>query len=333
MDKSKRPRIAVVGGDSLAGREVRDLIHAIQPAPAVELFSGDAGNPKLTRDEEGEATVLQPMSAANLAGVAAVILAGTPESSRRALELTTGSSTPLIDLFAVLEEQPDARVRSPLLEPPETPRCAKIDVIAHPAATMLAQFYARIGVKWPIQRSVVVVLEPASERGQQGIHELQSQTVNLLSFKPLPKNVYDAQLGFNLLPALGTEAPAALEPVEARMDRHLATLLNVSSRAPMPSLRLVQAPVFHGYSASVWVEFETNPTAEELRMALACAQIEVRGPDEEPPDNAGAAGQSGLTVGDIRQDRNQPRAFWFWLVSDNIRTQAETAVAVLREYL
>ncbi len=333
MDKPNVTRIALVGGDSLMGREIRELISQLKPGPALELISGEAGDPKLTRDDEGEAVVLQPMNAETLSGVRAVILAGNPESSQRALELTAQSGKPLIDLTASLEEHSNARLRSPLLEPSAGSKSQNIHIIAHPAATMLALFYARLVKQWPIRQSLVVVFEPASQRGQKGLHELQSQTVNLLSFKPLPKDVYDAQVGFNLLPAFGTEAPMALEQMEARMDRHLATLLLISSRAPMPSLRLVQAPVFHGYSASVWVEFEANPTVEELGLALASAQIEVRTADEEPPNNVGAAGQSGLTVGDIRQDRNHPRAFWCWLVSDNIRTQAETAVAVLREYL
>ena len=103
--------------------------------------------------------------------------------------------------------------------------------------------------------------------------------------------------------------------------------------APLPSLRLIQAPVFHGYSSSVWVSFESSPTVADLELALATAGIEVRSADEEPPNNVGAAGQSGLTVGDIRKDRNNPRAFWFWLVADNLRLFAETGVAVLKECL
>ena len=138
---------------------------------------------------------------------------------------------------------------------------------------------------------------------------------------------------FNLLPAFGTEAAPALERIETSIEGHLATLLLTSIGAPPPSLRLVQAPVFHGYSFSVWMELESSPTVEEMEQALSSARIEVRRRDEEPPTNAGAAAQSGLTAGDIRKDRNNSRAFWFWLVADNIRTRGETAVAVLKEYL
>jgi aspartate-semialdehyde dehydrogenase len=327
------PRIAIVGGESLIARDLRELLSQLKPEPAVDLVSGEAEIPKIARDDEGEAIVLHPMSAEALAGTRAVILTGTPESSRRALELTAANDIPLIDLTSALEDERNARLRAPILEPVGQGGDHSIHVVAHPASVMLALFYSRIANRWPIRRSLVEVFEPASERGQPGLHELQVQTVNLLAFKPLPKDVFDAQIGFNLLPAFGTEARPRLDQIEACIDRHLATLLLISSHAPMPSLRLLQAPVFHGYSFSAWIEFEASPEIEELEQALASAQIEVRTAGEEPPNNVAAAGQSGLSVGDIRKDRNNPRAYWFWMVGDNVRTFAETAVAVLKEYL
>ncbi len=330
---NKVPRLAVVGGESLIARELMELLAELKPQPAVDLVSGEANSAKLARDDEGEPIVLTPVSAASFEGARAVILAGTPASSLRAAELTAGTGLPLVDLTGALEENHDSRLRAPLLEPSNGTSSQRIHVIAHPAALLLALFYSRIADRWPIQRSVVHVFEPASERGQRGLHELQSQAVNLLSLKPLPKEVFDAQIGFNLLPAYGTEAPEKLDEFEARIERHLATLLLISSRAPMPSVRLVQAPVFHGYSCSVWMEFESSPGADALAEALVSTQIEVRSGDEEPPTNVGAAGQSGISAGDIRQDRNNPRAYWFWLAADNIRTCAESAVEVLREFL
>ena len=95
---------------------------------------------------------------------------------------------------------------------------------------------------------------------------------------------------------------SALEESELRIERHLASLLALPGEgegAPMPSLRLIQAPVFHGYSFSAWVEFEANPGLEALESGLAMESIEVRGDDFEPPTNVGQAGQGGIAVGAI----------------------------------
>ena len=125
-----------------------------------------------------------------------------------------------------------------------------------------------------------------------------------------------------------------IEDTELRIEHHLATLLDLpgeGSGAPMPSLRLVQAPVFHGYSFSAWVEFDGNPGVEALESSLASASIEVRGSEFEPPTNVGQAGQGGIAVGAIASDRNNPQACWFWLVADNLRLTAENAVALARQ--
>lgn len=327
------PTVAIIGGESLIGREVRDLLGGLKPSPDIRLVSGEADSTKVTRDESGEAILLAPLDTETLALADVMILAGTPESARRALELNDIEEVALIDLTGTLEEHPRARLRAPELEPVGTRPDDAIDVIAHPAAIALAMFYQRLAEEFPILSSVVEVFEPASELGQAGITELQAQSVNLLSFKPLPKDVYDAQVGFSLLAAYGKESRHNLEEVEARIDRHLATLLLISSHAPMPSLRLIQAPVFHGYSASIWVEFKQKPQVQALEEALASMRIEVRTSDEEPPNNVGVVGENGLSVGGIRADRNHPRAFWFWLVADNLRIMAEAAVAVAKENL
>jgi aspartate-semialdehyde dehydrogenase len=111
----------------------------------------------------------------------------------------------------------------------------------------------------------------------------------------------------------------------------LATLLAAWPAIPMPSLRLIQAPVFHGHSFSVWVEFEENPGPQALARALAEADVDVR-PDD-PPSNVSIAGETGLSVGAIAADPNQPRAAWIWMVADNLRLAAENALAVARERL
>jgi aspartate-semialdehyde dehydrogenase len=231
------------------------------------------------------------------------------------------------------------RLRAPIAEPVPDPatllKPAAIQVIAHPAAIVLAKFLSTVARCSPVRSSQAHIFEPASERGRRGIDELQKQTVSVLTFQKLKAEVFDAQLAFNMLARYGEEALEPLEGVEERVERHLASLLVAWPGVPMPSLRLIQVPVFHGHSFSVWVEFEANPGTKEflkeLVEALERAGFDVR-PDD-PPSNAGAAGESGISVGAISADRNNSRAFWFWLVADNLRLAAENAVAVAQELL
>jgi aspartate-semialdehyde dehydrogenase len=149
----------------------------------------------------------------------------------------------------------------------------------------------------------------------------------------MPKKVFDAQIAFNLRPQWGEEAPEKLADVEERIERHLASLLERTGGVPMPSLRLIQAPVFHGYALSFWVEFEVPADLSEIEDALSADLIDLRGPDVEPPDNVGVAGQSGIAVGAISPDRNSGNAVWIWAAVDNLRLVAESAAMIAREIL
>ncbi len=328
--------VALVGSDSLLGREVRDIVATSGAAVDLRLIAADEEESgSLTRVGD-EPTFVAGLDAEALSGARAVILAGSAASSRKALELAgEAPDAALIDLTYAAEERPDARLRAPLVESePDDFGEAAVHVIAHPAAISLALFLRRLQTNDPIRRSIVHIFAPASEHGTKGVEELQQQTVSLLSFKPLPQAIFDTQASFNMLARYGEEAPVTLEESELRIERHLASLLDLPGEgagAPMPSLRVIQAPVFHGYSFSAWVEFDVNPGVETLEETLAMESIDVRGAEHEPPTNVGQAGQSGIAVGAILPDRNNAEAVWFWLAADNLRLAAENAVAVAKE--
>lgn len=331
-----KPYLALVGGQSLAGREVRSLLSEQHFPAQLRLIGADAEEVGAITEQDGEPVVVSSLDQDNLTGARVVFLAGTPEASRKALDLLahTTPAPEVIDLTGGLEDLPNARLRAPFAEPAgyQVP-AGSIHVVAQPAAIALAMLLTRLNAAHPIRSSIAQVFEPASELGKRGIEELQQQTINLLSFKALPKAVYDAQLGFNILARLGEEAPHTLEDVELRIERHLASLLAIQGGVPPPSLRLLQAPVFHGYSASVRVEFESNPGVNAIERALASDHIDVRGAGFDPPSNVGMAGVGGICVGAISMDRNHPRGAWLFMAADNYTLMAENAIAIARSFM
>jgi len=332
LDKPKpRPQIALIGGETLLGRELQEVFANRHQKFTLNTYAASGeGN---FGEQEGEAVYVAPLTAEEVKSSLAIVVAGTAPGAEKAYEIAkAGSGSPkVIDCTGLLESHPEARIFAPLLDGVAD---GWLKVIAHPAAIALAQVFIRLARYRKLRIAVVNVFEPASERGKAGISELHQQTTSLLAFKSLNKDVFDAQASFNLLSEYGEDAPAQLSKVEQRIERDLATLLSngsSGSSVPMPSLRVVQAPVFHGYSMSAWVEFASDIEAEELGEALASAQIEVRGKNEESPTNVGAAGQSGVLVGNIRVDRNNPRAAWLWLVLDNLRMTADAAAECIAE--
>lgn len=331
-EKAVRSRVALVGGDSLLAKELRELLEQAKPAPHIEMISAAAENATMLGVDDEEVVALVPLTVESLTGSKVAFLAGSEASSRRALKLNPPDGPVLIDLTGALEDQPHARLRAPSAEPTRSlPEPGLIPVIAHPAAIACAMLLTSLSKIAPVRESIIHAFEPASERGKKGLDELRQQTVGVLSFQKLKMDVFDAQLGFNLLARYGEEAIEPLEGVEERILRHVASLLALYPATPMPSLRLIQAPVFHGHSFSVWVEFDENPGPVALTAGLEAAGFDVR-PDD-PPTNVSIAGISGLSVGAIAADPNHPRACWIWMVSDNLRLAAENALAVAKGFL
>lgn len=328
---SKTFKVAVIGGETLLGHELKEVLEGRGTGATVSTFAATGeGN---FSEEQGEAVYVEALEAEAVRGNVAILLAGSPEGAAKAYEIAKGAGGKplLIDCTGLLEEQSEARLVAPLLEEPR-PDTGWLLVVAHPAASALALVLTRLAKYRPIRQAIVHVFEPASERGKRGLTELHQQTTGLLAFKPLDKNVFDAQLSFNLLAQYGEEAPSNLLQVEQRIERHLATVLSRrtgGAALPIPSIRVIQAPVFHAYSLSLWLEFDGNIKAQEVEEALASAQIEVRGASDEPPSGVGAAGQSGLAAGDIRLDPNNPRAVWLWVVADNLRLMADSAADLI----
>jgi len=322
--------IALVGGETLLGRELVEVFGESALSGRVRLLAAeDEETGKLT-EIGGAPALLSKVDPEELESAAVVVLAGSKESARKAMKAKpTGV---VIDLTGYLEDEVNAQLRSPLAEGDEyRPDPTGAQIVAHPAATSIAMLLSRLNAAHPIARAIVHVFEPASERGKAGIDELQQQTMNLFAFQPLPKKVFDAQASFNMLARWGEEAPGSLLDVEERIELHLASLLDRMEGVPMPSLRLLQAPVFHGYTFSFWVDFEDSVTAEEVEEALASDQFDLRAGDVEAPSNVGVAGSSAIAVGAINPDRNSANALWIWAAADNLRIAAESAALIARE--
>jgi len=313
--------VAIVGGASLPGRELQELIRDQKLPWALRLLSGEAGEGAGTFTASGEeAAYMEPLNAAVLQESELIFLAGDAETSRAAHQLHP--SGVFVDLSG--SQLPGAALAAPTIGFDAE---GEKQQIAHPAAMALAFLLQKLKY---VNEAIVTVFEPASERGHAGIGELQKQSSNLLTFQQLPKAVFDAQIAFNLLAEYGEEAPLALSAVEDRIDRDLRQLSPAS--AGKVSFRLLQAPVFHAYGILAFVRMQSE--VESLDSLLqGDPLIDLRTGGTEAPTNAGAAQQDGFLIGSLRRDRRDSKAWWIWVTFDNLRLSASNAISVAKQLL
>ncbi len=321
-------RVAIVGAASLKGKEVAEILKD-RNFPAVDVRLLDDDDESLGRLEAlgDEMSFIQSIRAEQFERVDFTFFASDPQSTRGNWKRARDLGNTIVDLSFTLEDEAGASVRSPWIEresgQPVRPELQPGPVVtAHPAATVFALLALRSSTAGKVQRFVATVFEPASEHGQKGMDELHEQTVNLLSFQELPKNIFDAQVAFNMLARYGPRSEPALDAVSQRILKHYK---QVAPAAVEPSLLLVQAPIFHGHAFSVYLEMEKPVALGDFAQALAGDHIVVaRGP-EDVPTNVSAAGQGDILVA-LARDANHENAVWLWAAADNLRIAALTAV-------
>jgi aspartate-semialdehyde dehydrogenase len=326
--RGKLYRAAIVGAASLKGKELAEVLNERKfPAADVRLLDDDESLGQLEAMGD-EISFIQRVRAEQFEHVDFTFFASDQESTRRSWKDARDAGSTIIDLSALLEDQPGATVRSLWIErergqvaPPELQPGPCIT--AHPVAIMLALLLLRARKVGAIRRVVATLFEPASERGQRGMDELHQQTVNLLSFQPLPKDVFDAQVAFNLVARYGQKSHPALDSVEARVLRHYRIIAGAD--APQPSVMTLQAPIFHGHALAVFLEMERPTELGELSQAIAGDHVTIPGADEDAPSNVSSAGQSDIQLW-LKRETLQADGLWLWAVADNLRISALTAV-------
>jgi len=321
-------RAAIVGAALLKGKEVAEMLNERNfPAADIRLLDDDESLGQLEAMGD-EISFIQRVRAEQFEHVDFTFFASDEASTRKSWKDARDAGSAIIDLSAALENEPGASVRSLWIErergqvaPPELQPgpC----VTAHPVAVAIALLLLRAKKAGTIARAVATIFEPASEHGQRGMDELHQQTVNLLSFQPLPKDVYDAQVAFNMVARYGQKSQPALDSVEARVLRHYQKIAGDS--APQPSLLLLQAPIFHGHALALYVEMGNPVDLSALSQALAGDHVVVPGADEDSPSNVSSAGQGDILLS-LKSDPAQPNGVWLWAAADNLRISALTAV-------
>jgi aspartate-semialdehyde dehydrogenase len=324
---AKPYRVAIVGAASLKGKEIAEVLHERNfPAADIRLLDDDESLGKLEAAGD-ELSFIQSIRSEQFERVDFAFFASDPRSTRNNWKAARDLGDTIVDLSFALEDEAGASIRSPWIErqtgqPPAPELQPGPVVVAHPAASVLALLALR-GEKFAkIERMVATVFEPASENGQKGMDELHEQTVNLLSFQELPKNVFDIQVAFNLAARYGQRSDLSLEAVSKRIRRHYR---QIAQGAAQPALQVLHAPVFHGHAFSVYLEMEKPVMIAEFSAALAGEHVVVSGSPEDNPTSVSAAGQGDILV-EIAIDTNRKNGVWLWATTDNLRMAALTAV-------
>jgi aspartate-semialdehyde dehydrogenase len=331
-------RVAIAGASSLAGKELRIVLEESNfPAVEIRLLDEELAAGTLT-ELGGEPAVIKTVNEESFERIRMAFFSGSPEFSIAHGMQARSSGAAVIDLSGGMAADPSAKLWIPsldgLLAPPATTVSARepqslflVASVPADVAISLSAAFAPLG----LQRLALTFLQPASERGPLAIEELESQVVNLLSFQPISRTVFDAQLGFNMLANYGPESSEDLNHTRARIAGEVQRYL--SGRTPMPAISLVQAPVFHSHTFTAFAEFKSAPALDALVNSLHGAGLKVAAADDEAPSNVNVVGESRPVLGQPQRDPLNENGIWLWGAADNLRVPAVAALAIAEKLL
>ena len=213
-----------------------------------------------------------------------------------------------------------------------------------PATVGLAIALAPLHAMAAVRRVVATVFEPASQRGGAGIEVLSRQSVAMVSGEGVDREKYPETFAFNVRPqAAGPEGEGW-----AFDERMLAQ--EIEALFPQPAfdvfVTIARVPVFVGAAQSLWVEFESNISLEEVQEALRGGPSLLLGGDELPEaideearavladQEAGpldVAGSSAVHVGRLRMDPKRADCLGMWIAFDDMRKGIAIGVASVFE--
>jgi aspartate-semialdehyde dehydrogenase len=324
-------KIAIAGASTLVGRELKDALSE-SPLAAANFVLLDDEEAQGQLDQVGdEITFVQAIGADAFDRIDFTFFCGSEDLTRKHWRDALRAGSTVLDLSGALDQEAGVVVRAPLLgsEAATADLFTPAVVPAHPAALALALVLERLQQAAPVRIAFATLLQPASEFGRAALDELHQQTMSLLSFQGLPRNLYDAQAAYNLLAGLGESAKASLGAVDARVRRHYAALS--AGRWPALALQVVLAPVFHGHAFSIAIELERPVEIAALEEAMTGGRLDLVLEDTDSPSNLAATGQDDVLVR-LRPEQgarnsSQVSRLWLWAASDNLRLQAQNAVA------
>jgi aspartate-semialdehyde dehydrogenase len=328
-------KIAIVGAASLSGKEMNEVLGESVFAEAHFTLLDDEEALGQLEAVADEVTFIQRIEPSAFVGMDFVFFTCEPAVTRKHWKAAQKAGASVIDLSGALEGEPGVLVLAPWVREGRPLHLGTPAVVAaHPAAIALSLLIKRLKALSPLHSASATVLEPASEAGRAAMDELHQQTVSLLSFQSLPRAIYDAQVAFNLIPVLGEETKVNLGAIESRIAEHCRALLG--AELPPLAIQLVQAPVFHGYAFSIYIEFTTPIALDAVDAALEGEHIDVALSDQDMPSNLTASGQPDIVVR-IRSGRasvkepGKVEGIWIWAALDNLKFSALNAIACAQE--
>jgi aspartate-semialdehyde dehydrogenase len=329
----KELKVAVVGATGAVGQEMlRGLEERNFPITKLKALAAPEEAGTLVRFR-GEDHVVEAAAPESFEGCQIALFAAGevvrwlgPEAVKRGAVVVDNSNTfrmdPTVPLIVPEVNPEDVRNHQGIIA---NPNCSTIIMVValkplHDAAR--------------IKRVVVSTYQAVSGAGVAGLKELDVQTRQLLAEEKIKPEVFQHQIGFNLIPHIDVFEENGYTKEELKMLYETRKIMHEPEMKV--SATAVRVPVFRSHSESINIETEKKLTAAEARQILSRAPGIIVQDDpgqNKYPMPVFTAHTDEVFVGRIREDLSIENGLNFWVAADQIRKGAAINTIQIAEIL
>ncbi|GAG61006.1 unnamed protein product [marine sediment metagenome] len=336
MKKNKKIRWALVGTDTLQGKEIKKNLSLKEiPNLSLDFFDPEVEEEysKLT-EYKGEPRVILPLDEGALKNIDLVFLAADKKINKRYGALVSKQDFRAIDLTETF----NTNLKIPVVVAGVNDRTIlaknpRLIANPHPATIVLSHLFHALMPELGLKKAIAMILQPASAFGEPGIGELANQSLDLMNGAALSKKLFKAQVAFNLLSQIEKTDECGFALKEKQVKKEVNRVFDMK-KIPF-SLSIVQAPVFHTYSILFYLELDKKADITQVENIFKqSSYFEFLPPSSAcPVSSVTVSGKDKIHVSQIKKEKAFPNSFWIWTVADNLTMGSALNAIEIAQYM
>jgi len=332
---NRNPRVAVVGATGAVGIElIKTLGKRNFPVSKLALLASarSVGRKLKFRNQE---IAVDELTKDSFKGIDIALFSAGGGISKEFAPLAAKAGCVVIDNSSAFRMDDSV----PLVIPEINAADARLHkgIIANPncttAITLMALF--PLHEAFNVERIFAASYQAVSGTGAKAIEELERQIGQIVSGRPVTKEVYPHQIAFNVLPQVDSFLPDGYTKEEMKMQNEGRKIMH--HPAFRASVTCVRVPVYRAHSVAVSAEFKQPVSVDAAREVLSKAPgLDVVDDPEkkEYPMPLYTAEKYNCQVGRIRKDCALDNGLCFWVSGDQLlKGAALNAVQIAEELL
>ena len=334
MTSSASLRVAVVGATGAVGAEMIKVLERRNfPVGSLKPLAS-ARSTGRTVAFRGRQVPVEVLGEASFAGVDLALFSAGGGISKTYAPVAVRAGCTVVDNSSAFRADPQV----PLVVPPLNAADAleHHGIVANPncttAITLMALF--PLHRAFGCRRIFASSYQAVSGTGAKAIEELKRQVEEIVSGRPVTREVYPHQIAFNVLPHVDAFLPSGYTKEEMKMENEGRKIMH--HPAFRASVTCVRVPVYRAHSVAVSAEFERPVSLDAARAALAKApglQVVDDPAQAEYPMPLFATDRDDCAVGRLRLDCALDNGLCFWVSGDQLLRGAALNAVEIAEVL